>query len=191
MKFCKYCNYTLNISKTPLNSDEKVVYTIETMDQYLNYLKNVSTEINHNIELKIDLETLKSKLMGKYKKNIKKVEEILKSYETLKNKQDSTQDTNIYFICQNCNSSFEIEPGTIILSTNFDESNQNIQQHDFSFMIEDPTLPRTKDYICPKKECESHKSENNIKREAVIFRESKSFITRYICTMCLSDWVAQ
>lgn len=193
MKFCKYCNYTLNISKTPLNSDEKVVYTIETMDQYLNYLKNVSTEINHEIELKIDLETLKSKLMGKYKKNIKKVEEILKSYDTLKNKQDTTQDTNIYFICQNCNSSFEIEPGTIILSTNLDVSNQQIQQYDLQFKILDPTLPRTKDFICVNKECNSNKEEllDTVNREAVIFRENKSFITRYVCTTCLSDWVAQ
>jgi transposase-like protein len=179
----------LNISKSPINNDNKVIYTIETMDQYINYLKNISDEVNHEVDLKIDRETLKTKLMGKYKKNTKKVDELLENYETLKNK--NSNDSSIYFICQNCNSSFEIEPGTIILSTNFDQSNQNIQQHDFAFKIEDPTLPRTKDYICPKKDCESHKPENNIKREAVIFREAKSFITRYICTMCLSDWLAQ
>ena len=193
MKFCKYCKYSLNISKTPLNTDEKVIYTIETMDQYLNYLKNVSTEINHEIELKIDIETLKSKLMGKYKKNIKKVDELLKNYDSLKMKQDKTHDTNIYFICQNCNSSFEIEPGTIILSTNLDVSNQQIQQYDLKFKILDPTLPRTKDFICVNKECNSNKDEflDTVNREAVIFRENKSFITRYVCTTCLSDWVAQ
>jgi len=189
MKFCKHCNYVLNISKSPINNDNKVIYTIETMDQYINYLKNISDEVNHDVDLKIDRETLKTKLMGKYKKNTKKVDELLENYETLKNK--NSNDSSIYFICQNCNSSFEIEPGTIILSTNFDQSNQNIQQHDFAFKIEDPTLPRTKDYICPKKDCESHSPENNVKREAVIFREAKSFITRYICTMCLSDWLAQ
>jgi transposase-like protein len=89
------------------------------MDQYINYLKNISAEINHEVEMKIDRETLKTKLMGKYKKNIKKVDELLENYEILNNK--ITNDNNIYFICQNCNSSFEIEPGTIILSTNFDE----------------------------------------------------------------------
>jgi transposase-like protein len=189
MKFCKHCNYVLNISKSPINNDNKITYTIETMDQYLNYLKNVSTEINHDVELKIDHETLKSKLMGKYRKNNKKVDELLENYEGLKNKNNT--DTNIYFICQNCNSSFEIEPGTIIMSTNFNENNQQVQQYDFKFKIMDPTLPRTKDYICPKKDCDSHKPENNITREAVIFREAKSFITRYVCTMCLSDWLAQ
>ena len=127
--------------------------------------------------------------MGKFKKNTKKVDEILLNYDTIKNK--TVYDSNIYFICNNCNSSFEIEPGTLILSTNFDINNQNIQQHDFKFKIMDPILPRTKDFICPKKECDSHKPENNIKREAVIFRESKSFITRYVCTMCLTDWLAQ
>jgi len=189
MKFCKHCNYSLNISKSPINNDNKITYTIETMDQYLNYIKNVSTEINHEVELKIDQTTLKTKLMGKFKQNKKKVDDLLLHYDTLKNK--TSIDTNIYFVCQNCNSSFEIDPGTIILSTNFDVNNQNIQQYDFGFKIMDPTLPRTKDYICPKKDCDSHKPENNIKREAIIFRESKSFITRYVCTMCLTDWLAE
>jgi transposase-like protein len=191
MKFCKHCNYVLNISKTSINSDDTVVYTIETMDQYLNYLKNVSTDLNHDVELKIDLDTLKSKLMGKFKKNTKKVDELLLNYETIKNK--NKLDTNIYFICQNCNSSFEIEPGTIILSTNLDVTNQQIQSYDLQFKILDPTLPRTKDFICPNTECESNKDSmlDSLTREAVIFRENKSFITRYVCSTCLSDWIAQ
>jgi transposase-like protein len=191
MKFCKHCNYVLNISKTPVNNEEKVTYTIETMDQYLNYLKNVSTELNHEVELKIDYETLKSKLMGKFKKNVKKVDDFLKDYETLKNK--TVENTNIYFICQNCNSSFEIEPATIILSTNLDISNQQIQNYDLQFKILDPTLPRTKDFICPNTSCESNSESklDTVDREAVIFRENKLFITRYVCTTCLSDWIAQ
>jgi len=191
MKFCKHCNYVLNISKTPLDSDSSVTYTIETMDQYLNYIKNVSSELNHDVDMKIDLETLKSKLMGKFKKNTKKVEELLQHYASLKNK--NTQDTNIYFICQNCNSSFEIEPGTIILSTNLDVTNQQIQSYDLQFKIMDPTLPRTKDFICPNTECDSNKESllETLNREAVIFRENKSFITRYVCSTCLTDWIAQ
>jgi transposase-like protein len=191
MKFCKHCNYVLNISKTSINSDDVVVYTIETMDQYLNYLKNVSTDLNHEVQLKIDLDTLKSKLMGKFKKNTKKVEELLQSYEAIKNK--NKLDTNIYFICQNCNSSFEIEPGTIILSTNLDVTNQQIQSYDLQFKILDPTLPRTKDFICPNKDCKSNEDSmlDTLTREAVIFRENKSFITRYVCSTCLTDWIAQ
>jgi transposase-like protein len=189
MKFCKHCNYVLNISKTSLNSDEKITYTIETMDQYLNYIKNISTEINQEVVLKIEYDVLKSKLMGKFKKNIKKVDELLVTYELLKNK--NVQDANIYFVCQNCNSSFEIEPATIILSTNYDNNNQQIQQYDLKFKINDPTLPRTKDYICTNKECNSHKDEYASKREAILFREPKSFITRYVCTLCETDWIAQ
>ena len=189
MKFCKHCNYVLNISKTPLLLDNKVVYTIETMDQFLNYLKNVSTEINNEIEVKIDHETLRAKLMAKFKKNVKKVDEYMLQYTALKNK--NVYDSSIYFICQNCQSSFEIEPGTIILSSNLDINNQKIQQHDLLFKIMDLTLPRTKDFICPNKECESNKNTNLLNREAIIFRENKSFITRYVCTTCLSDWVAQ
>lgn len=190
MKFCKHCNYVLNISKTPIQNDDKVIYTIETMDQYLNYIKNVSEEINQEVELKIDYDTLKNKLMVKYRKNVKKVDEILANYQSIKNK--NVENNSIYFICNNCNSSFEIEPGTIILSTNLDVSNQTIQDYDFKFKVQDPTLPRTKDFICPNKECKSNdKKEYGVEREAIIFRESKSFITRYVCTMCLSDWVAQ
>jgi hypothetical protein len=191
MKFCKHCNYVLNISKTPINGDNKVLYTIETVDQYLNYLKNVSEEINNEVELKIDYDTLKAKLMSKYKKNTKKVDESLASYQSIKNK--NKEDTSIYFICNNCNSSFEIEPGTIILSTNLDVNNQTIQDYDFKFKIMDPTLPRTKDFICSNKECKSNdtKEIESGNREAIIFREPKSFITRYVCTTCLTDWIAQ
>ena len=79
MKFCKHCNYFLNISKTPIQNDDKIIYTIETMEQYLNYIKNVSEEVNQEVELKIDYDTLKAKLMVKYRKNSKKVDEILVS----------------------------------------------------------------------------------------------------------------
>ena len=190
MKFCKHCNYVLNISKTPIQNDDKIIYTIETMEQYLNYIKNVSEEVNQEVELKIDYDTLKAKLMVKYRKNTKKVDEILTNYQTIKNK--TVENNSIYFICNNCNSSFEIEPGTIILSTNLDVSNQTIQEYDFKLKVDDPTLPRTKDFICPNKECKSNdKKADGVEREAIIFRENKSFITRYVCTMCLSDWVAQ
>jgi hypothetical protein len=55
------------------------------MEHFLNYLKNVSTDMNNEIELKIDYETLKVKLMGKFKKNIKKVDEYMLQYTALKN----------------------------------------------------------------------------------------------------------
>jgi hypothetical protein len=80
------------------------------------------------------------------------------------------------------------------LSTNVDQNNQRIQQYDLQFKIMDPTLPRTKDFICPNKECETNNltnTNNLINREAIIFRESKSFITRYVCTTCITDWIAQ
>ena len=56
------------------------------MEQYLNYIKNVSEEVNQEVELKIDYDTLKAKLMVKYRKNAKKVDEILTNYQTIKNK---------------------------------------------------------------------------------------------------------
>ena len=63
--------------------------------------------------------------------------------------------------------------------------------YDLSFKIMDPTLPRTKDFICPNKECETNKNTNLATREAIIFRENRSFITRYVCTTCTTDWIAQ
>jgi hypothetical protein len=74
-----------------------------------------------------------------------------------------------------------------------DISNQQIQNYDLQFKILDPTLPRTKDFICPNTSCESNSESklDTVDREAVIFRENKSFITRYVCTTCLSDWIAQ
>ena len=66
-------------------------------------------------------------------------------------------------------------------------SGPQFKEINFEYKCNDPTLPRTKDYICHNAKCISHKNLEN--KEAIFFREGKSYITRYVCCNCHSNWV--
>ena len=55
-----------------------------------------------------------------------------------------------------------------------------------------PMLPRTHDYICKNNLCPTNNKDNKINKEAVFFRENKSFNksfkVNYICTVCYYNW---
>ena len=53
----------------------------------------------------------------------------------------------------------------------------------------DNTLPRTKDFVCPKKDCKSNKKGNENNREAVFYRPfPNEYNLKYICCTCLTSW---
>jgi len=68
MNFCKKCNFVLNITKKQLSEDEKNHYKISTIESFLNYMKYNVTEANQILDIKIDRESLKEKLITKFKK---------------------------------------------------------------------------------------------------------------------------
>ena len=77
MNFCKKCNYVLNITKKQLNEEDKNHYKIVSLESFLNYVKYNMTEANQTVEIKIDRESLKEKLLSKFKKNPEKIEELI------------------------------------------------------------------------------------------------------------------
>jgi len=82
--------------------------------------------------------------------------------------------------CSQCNEIFILPPGK--LSTIKLKKTSNINNIDnVDEVVTDYTLPRTKDFICPNKECKPEE----IKREAIIYRPNlNEFITQYICVNC-------
>ena len=183
MNFCKKCNYVLNITKKTLNEDEKNHYKIINMESYLNYVKYNMNEANQTVDIKIDRESLKEKLVAKYKKDLDKVDELMNQYDIISSKKNNF---DVYLICNNCNSTYTIESKTIILTTNIETSGSIFKAVNLDYKCLDPTLPRTKDYICHNDKCATHKDLTN--KEAIFFREG-GYITRYVCCECKENWL--
>jgi len=117
MNFCKKCNYVLNITKKQLNEEDKNHYKIVSLESFLNYVKYNMTEANQTVEIKIDRESLKEKLLAKFKKNTEKVDEMMDQYDVISSKKNNF---DVYLVCNNCNSAYNINPKTVILTTNIE-----------------------------------------------------------------------
>lgn len=89
--------------------------------------------------------------------------------------------SNAYFICKRCFNTKPIEPGTVIYSEN---SGGNVNE-DYTYTIHDPTLCRTRNYICKNKKCPSL-TDDSLK-EAVITKNSIDQVV-HICTACTTSW---
>jgi Zn finger protein HypA/HybF involved in hydrogenase expression len=94
-----------------------------------------------------------------------------------------------YFKCSNCGYAKEIEQGTLILSRVPERATSDyiVDKTAYKDMIYDETLPRTRDYTCPNKECKSH--DDPALREAVWFKPYKnSYVIVTICRTCQTVW---
>lgn len=173
MYFCPKCNFSLDIIK---NVNNPFITEIENPDEFLDLIES------NNMEGIIKINFLKKDLLSnKNYKSLKKdkAESILKLYENFQ--LDTSK--NSFFICNNCNYHSMLSPGTIIFKTTVNED----QVDDTSLIknrINDNTLPRTKDFICPNKCKVSNKD-----KEAIFYRPfHNSYVLNYICCNCNATW---
>lgn len=90
--------------------------------------------------------------------------------------------------CSTCGSEYLLQPETTIYSLNFKKQlttfNDEIDDL-IDLKFNDPTLPRTKDYICIYPTCPSNKKNfDNSNKEAVFYRANNSFHIKYGCLVC-------
>ena len=79
----------------------------------------------------------------------------------------------------------EINKGVFISTPVFDGAKE---KDIIENKLEDLTLPRTKDYICPNNKCDSHK--NFVEKEAIFYRPFKnSYNLKYVCGQCMTSWL--
>jgi len=116
--------------------------------------------------------------------------------EVAKQKNGSTNtgvigSNKAFYKCTNCGYIEPIEQGEMLISRmavgshNMEEEYIN---HDiYKEMVNDLTLPHTRNYICPNKTC---KSQNEYKyRDAVMFKPNRqSYAIKYVCTACNTVW---
>ena len=204
MFYCKYCADSLEITKNAnletedrkksinspkelfdiyledseykknkfINSDYQ--YSIIWSEDQINdlNLSELITEYNLN---KITVDELKTNLIALYRQIIKMQKNI----------------SQFYLACTNCATTYFLEPGTVIDSINYEKS-AIINDEDVKIRTSDPTLARTKDYICPNSKCVTNtkKSDKNIllEKEAVFYRSGKEYNIKYICCQCNTQW---
>jgi hypothetical protein len=107
--------------------------------------------------------------------------------------------SQIIYKCSNCGFSDLVKPGTKILNIStmlpkmskpLLHSVSNLSSYltiRYKNMINDPTLPRTNNYACPNKQCNTH--DNESLKEAAWFKpymNSHNIIT--ICKSCNTLW---
>lgn len=97
------------------------------------------------------------------------------------------------FICMNCGKTEKIQPGTLIFTKNKNGFNKKTDKitnefYDVDYKIKNPVLLNTRNYICPNKECETHKHPEL--RRAVIERDNyQNYSMRYICSVCKTSFI--
>lgn len=103
------------------------------------------------------------------------------------NTMDITVESNEpVYVCSVCAAQEPLEDGTVIYEN---KRVRNLETMSSLTLVNTPTLPRTKDYICPEKSCASHA--DPVRKEAVYRRvSSASFETEYICTLCFTRFIA-
>ncbi|AXN91010.1 putative DNA-dependent RNA polymerase subunit Rpb9 [Namao virus] len=171
---CPHCKFSLDIQKIVSGIKKEEKKNAITLEKFAQIVEQGYTD-----QASFTLEFQEDELVKKYPDAL-----YLDFYKRLK--AFSVNVIKYKYICKSCNSSFIMLPNTVTASFNFEKK---IHYHDnnISLKINDSTLPRTKDYICPNADCPSHK--DDVTKEAVIYRaNSKNYNVKYACTICLVSW---
>jgi hypothetical protein len=204
MFYCKYCSDTLEIIKNTNLSSEENIKPIGSPDELVEiFFSNLESKKNKfiNSDTQYSIMWAESELNSIDLKSILKTndidsitpEELLtdlsKMYKQIVKFQKSI--SQFYLSCTNCSTTYYLEPGTMIDSINFEKS-ALVNDDDIKQRINDPTLPRTKDFICPNTKCVTNTSPNDpkilIEKEAVFYRLGKEYNIKYICCQCNIQW---
>ena len=199
MSYCKYCNDMLKISRNK-NYNESNIQELDAKSMCILLLEKLnavrglynSDEYIYKFNFKeselLDVDI--SKIQKTYPE--KSELEIRADLKTLYNDIIRNVKTSDLFVllCTTCGMSYHLKPNTIIDSINLDESLIN-QDEIPEIRFEDPTLFRTKNYICINKKCLTNidKSEaTQVSKEAAFYKLGKSHSVRYICGCCKMSW---
>lgn len=191
MVFCPNCDTILDISKTSSTEQEgganykvlfKKILAQTLSDEDIKIIKKINlSDINKNTDYK-SFATKEKEFIYNSIKDILNV-------PVSKSKGKLREITEAFYICNNCGYIKKIKPNTKILSKRVAGISQNYNSRDVRSMVHNNILPFTRNYICPNKECESHKKHE--KREAKFKRRLNSYKVMYICTACGTDFFYQ
>jgi len=183
MKFCSKCHNAYGLKKI-VNKNAKIIASATELIELV--MKNAQVLDKQQFIINIsDGEIKKNSKFKKLPDDDK--QKIIKIYFNLKGQ---VKEGN-YYICNVCNHHEKISQGDVIYVFNINsKKSSTYTKEDLRIKCHDITLPRTKDFICQNKKCNSHK--NGIDKEAVIFRSNpeESYESYYVCCECYTAWKA-
>lgn len=176
---CTKCQFSLTIKKA---TDTKIV-KISTGADLQKAEQNKEEHSEYDIVLtKEELDTFLTKKKEEEKKKLKDF------YNKISNIKRSS--TKYIFNCTSCGESYILNPETVIYSLNYKKNNTSFNDDYLDLKLYDPTLPRTKDYICPNEECDTNdKSFDMSNKEAVFYRSTGTYHMKYACLVCKHSWL--
>jgi hypothetical protein len=191
MEFCDACGYSFNITK---NVKNKMVGGAEK-----DALDNIFTKFKAKEKLVAeDLEGLKgSDILGddRYDSmSVRLQRELMTAIKEHDKKffdvdaadvEADNKNLQAFFICKQCKFYKPIKPGTVLYTKNFGSVAEDIETTDYSHVVNDCTLSRTRTYICKNPKCTTHDDPET--REACLTKDSKGLLI-YICTVCKVHW---
>ena len=181
MNTCQVCNYALSIGK--LTTQENIV-VVNDASEFIKMFntknkKKQDISINETMDLAFDLNTLEIAI--KKNANIKPefISLLIEKYNVIKK---NMRPNTFCLKCAQCNETFILPPGKLF-SVKLKKTTNINNIENVSEIVTDPTLPRTKDFICPNKSCKV----SDILKEAVLYRPNPlEYTTQYICNNCLT-----
>lgn len=90
-----------------------------------------------------------------------------------------------YFYCKSCGYNEKIPDKQFIFSRG-NEKKDDFYNYRFVNYVNDPIIPRSKNYNCINDKCPTHT--NPSLKLAIFYRQKDSYNVRYICTVCNYYW---
>lgn len=90
------------------------------------------------------------------------------------------------FVCSICSYQENIQPGTELFTKQTEINDLEYINPKYKQCVS--ALRHTTNYICPNKECKTHK-DAKLKDAIVEYTKQNSFKLRYICNCCNAEWI--
>jgi hypothetical protein len=101
------------------------------------------------------------------------------------NKQTISSTKESYFYCKSCGY-YEKIPNQKFIFSRGNENKNETYNYNFLNLVNDNTIPTTKNYNCINQDCSTHKNPKT--KLAVFYRHAGSYNIRYICKVCNKFW---
>jgi len=193
MYFCKKCNYRYGYVKDVKNKQFGGKNANDNINLIFEKFANREPISADDLADVTGAELLKDDKYDKMNKKDQRmfvtvIKKIDKNFfvESAEESEQNLESTNIaYFACEYCNYHEPMTAGTVLYTKNYN-NDIGIDTEDYSMMCHNYSLPRTRNYICHNKKCETHK--NIDIREAVLTKNKADRII-YVCCVCSTNWV--
>jgi hypothetical protein len=179
MYFCPKCNYSFDIAKSSNNNVEDTRIEISKLPDAFKKLENNEDLSKYKATFKQDnlIKNAKYKSFDDNKKSI------------LNKLFDEVISSGAEFHCMNCNYSKEITETVLLYEYTTLEKNDNFKTlEENKLYCLNPILARTRDYNCKNADCPTNKSDNEIVKEAVFYKNRNAVNVNYICCVCYTGW---